>query len=117
MGDEHLQADATHGPRPLIISGPSGAGKSTLINQFLFKDPLLAPRFGFSVSHTTRRPRAGERDGVDYHFVQSTAAMNELASGHSRKAGPGTPFFLERATVHDHEYEMVVVTVVFVEQL
>ena len=49
----------------LVISGPSGVGKSTLLRRLLERDAGLA----FSVSHTTRRPRAGERDGLDYHFV------------------------------------------------
>ena len=49
----------------LVSSGPSGVGKSTLLRRLLERDAGLA----FSVSHTTRRPRAGERDGLDYHFV------------------------------------------------
>lgn len=52
--------------RPLIISGPSGVGKSTLLKR-LFAD--YPDKFGFSVSHTTRSPRAGELDGKDYYFV------------------------------------------------
>ena len=48
-----------------IISGPSGAGKSTLIHRVMSKDPRLA----FSISHTTRSPRPGEKDGRDYYFV------------------------------------------------
>lgn len=54
-------------PSPVVVvmSAPSGAGKSTL------KEALLKRRgdIRFSVSATTRAPRAGERDGVDYHFV------------------------------------------------
>jgi guanylate kinase len=49
----------------LVISGPSGVGKSTLLGRLLERDPALR----FSVSHTTRTPRAGEEDGRDYHFV------------------------------------------------
>ena len=49
-----------------MLCGPSGSGKSTLMK-------LLMAEFGsclcFSVSHTTRQPRPGEQDGVDYHFV------------------------------------------------
>lgn len=48
-----------------VVSGPSGVGKSTILRRALEADPRLR----FSVSHTTRAPRAGERDGVDYHFV------------------------------------------------
>jgi len=48
-----------------VISAPSGSGKTTLCNELL-KDGLSLER---SVSMTTRPPRRGERDGVDYHFV------------------------------------------------
>ncbi|OAX35452.1 guanylate kinase [Rhizopogon vinicolor AM-OR11-026] len=51
---------------PLVIFGPSGVGKGTLINR-LMRD--LPDSFGFSVSHTTRAPRPGERDGKEYHFT------------------------------------------------
>lgn len=54
------------GPRPLVICGPSGSGKSTLLKR-LFKE--FPHTFGFSVSHTTRKPRPGEENGVHYHFV------------------------------------------------
>ena len=50
----------------LILSSPSGAGKTTLTKYLL--DEL--PDFTFSVSHTTRKPRVGEIDGVHYHFVE-----------------------------------------------
>lgn len=48
-----------------VISGPSGAGKSTVLARVLGAVRDLH----FSVSHTTRQPRAGETQGVDYHFV------------------------------------------------
>jgi len=53
-------------PRPVVISGPSGSGKSTLVKRLMEE---YKGAFGFSVSHTTRSPRAGEQNGVDYHFV------------------------------------------------
>eukprot|EP00092_Neocalanus_flemingeri_P060246 GFUD01072191.1.p1 GENE.GFUD01072191.1~~GFUD01072191.1.p1 ORF type:complete len:241 (-),score=55.45 GFUD01072191.1:61-783(-) len=65
---------AAHHPPPLVLCGPSGAGKSTLIKRLTaeFKDS-----FGFSVSHTTRAPRPGEKTGVDYHYV-SRDTMEQL---------------------------------------
>ncbi|KAK6465574.1 guanylate kinase [Scheffersomyces coipomensis] len=51
--------------RPIVISGPSGTGKSTLLKRLFAEYP---DKFGFSVSNTTRKPRAGEVDGKDYHF-------------------------------------------------
>lgn len=51
--------------RPIVISGPSGAGKSTLLKKLFAEYP---DKFGFSISNTTRKPRAGEVDGVDYNF-------------------------------------------------
>lgn len=62
------------GPRPLVICGPSGSGKSTLLKR-LFKE--FPNTFGFSVSHTTRKPRDGEENGVHYHFV----TVEEMQSG------------------------------------
>ena len=49
----------------VVISGPSGVGKTTLLRRLLADLPQLIP----SVSATTRPPRAGERDGIDYHFL------------------------------------------------
>ncbi|MBW2189117.1 MAG: guanylate kinase [Deltaproteobacteria bacterium] len=53
----------------LIISSPSGAGKTTLTRRVLQE----FSEFRFSVSHTTRQPRANEVDGQDYHFVDENA--------------------------------------------
>ena len=53
-------------PKPLVICGPSGVGKSTIIKRLTDEFPGL---FGFSVSHTTRQPRNGEVDGVNYNYV------------------------------------------------
>lgn len=52
--------------RPIVISGPSGTGKSTLLKKLFSEYP---DNFGFSVSSTTRTPRAGEVNGRDYNFV------------------------------------------------
>ncbi len=78
---------------PVILAGPSGAGKTTI------RDRLLAdaasPGFHFSVSMTTRAPRAGERDGADYRFVSrdrfealvDAGAMLEYATVHGERYG------------------------------
>src|SRR5438067_7690456 len=79
-------------PAPLIIlSGPSGSGKSTVIRGLL-ADPPGPLRL--SVSATTRAPRAGERDGVEYHFWTRARFEGELAAG----------AFLEHASVHGNYY-------------
>jgi len=63
---QHLSSVMAKAARPLVICGPSGVGKSTLITRM--KD-AFPDAFGFSVSHTTRGPRPGEADGVNYHYV------------------------------------------------
>jgi guanylate kinase len=74
----------------LLISGPSGAGKSTVYHELMRREPRLA----FSVSATTRPPRQGEQDGVDYHFV-TEAEFDQLLAADA---------FLEWAHVHDRRY-------------
>ncbi len=74
----------------LIISGPSGAGKSSLINAA--KESI--GDFYFSISTTTRPPREGERDGVDYYFVDRETFEEEIRAGE----------FLEYAQVHGNYY-------------
>lgn len=56
---------------PFVIAAPSGTGKTTVCRACLARDPLLE----FSISHTTRKPRSGERDGVDYSFVSPKAFL------------------------------------------
>jgi guanylate kinase len=62
----------------IILSGPSGSGKSTIVRRLLEEKswPLR-----LSVSVTTRTPRAGERDGVDYHFWSKDAFQAEVQAG------------------------------------
>ncbi|MEM7447085.1 MAG: guanylate kinase [Myxococcota bacterium] len=74
----------------LIISSPSGAGKTTLTRRLLQQFPLL----DFSVSHTTRKRRAQEVDGRDYHFVDRTTFEARIAGGD----------FAEWAEVHGNLY-------------
>lgn len=50
---------------PFVLSAPSGTGKTTVCHRLVGEDPGIV----LSVSHTTRPPRPGERDGIDYHFV------------------------------------------------
>lgn len=75
----------------LVVVGPSGSGKSTLITRLREEFPNA---FGYSISHTTRAARAGEENGVSYHFV-STDDFNALAANNG---------FLEHAVVHDTCY-------------
>lgn len=60
------------------MCGPSGTGKSTLLGK-LFKDH--PGQFGFSISHTTRNPRAGEENGREYHFVTKDEFMRRVEAG------------------------------------
>jgi guanylate kinase len=79
-----------HRPSLIVVSGPSGTGKSTVLHRVLSRVDGLR----FSVSHTTRAPRANEADGVDYHFV-SIERFEEMVAGR---------LFLEWARVHDQRY-------------
>ncbi|XP_076368421.1 guanylate kinase-like isoform X6 [Tachypleus tridentatus] len=64
--------------QPLVICGPSGCGKSTLL-KILMKE--YKNYFGFTVSHTTRKPRPGEVDGKDYHFVTRHEMQQAIEKG------------------------------------
>lgn len=72
-----------------IVSAPSGAGKSTLCDAL-----RQTPDFVYSVSCTTRAPRAGEIDGEDYHFISEADFLARVAAGE----------FLEHAAVHGKYY-------------
>jgi guanylate kinase len=63
--------------RVFVITGPSGVGKGTLIRGLMQRLPDLE----LSVSATTRAPRAGERDGVDYHFLDREEFDRRVAAG------------------------------------
>ncbi len=60
-----------------VITGPSGVGKGTLIRGLMQRQPQLE----LSVSATTRAPRAGEQDGVDYHFLDRQEFDRRVAEG------------------------------------
>jgi guanylate kinase len=74
----------------IILSSPSGAGKSTLARRLMKWDPTIR----FSVSATTRKPREGEVDGVDYHFLSEEQFKRDVAHGD----------MLEHAHVFGHFY-------------
>jgi guanylate kinase len=61
----------------VVISGPSGVGKTTLLRRLLGAFPELVP----SISATTRPPRAGERDGIDYHYLSLEEFERRRAAG------------------------------------
>ncbi len=77
----------------IVISAPSGSGKSTLVRG-LFDRLLETPGLVFSVSHTTRKPRSGEKHGVDYFFVPEEEFRAMIAAGG----------FLEYAEVYGNLY-------------
>lgn len=62
----------------LVISGPAGSGKSTLCDHLTSTFPDRVERF---VTSTTRPPRPGERDGVDYHFLTPKAFSDGIGQG------------------------------------
>ena len=72
-----------------VVSAPSGAGKTTLCDAL-----RQTPDFVYSVSCTTRSPRAGEIEGEDYHFLSEADFMARVQAGE----------FLEYAKVHEHYY-------------
>ena len=74
----------------IVISGPSGSGKSTVIDALCEADPTLK----LSVSATTRNPRRGEMNGVDYHFLSKTEFEEHIQHGS----------FLEWAAYGDNFY-------------
>lgn len=74
----------------LVLAGPSGAGKTTLARRLVSE----VPEFEFSVSTTTRPPRGGEKEGLDYDFVTDDEFDELVREG----------FFLEWARVHGYRY-------------
>ena len=73
-----------------VVSAPSGGGKTSLVRALRAHTPDLH----LSISHTTRACRAGEQDGVDYHFIDEARFAAMIAAGE----------FLEHAQVFDHHY-------------
>lgn len=77
-------------PLLLLVSAPSGGGKTTLCLQLL----ASRPEFTRAVTCTTRAPRPGERDGIDYYFLDVATFEKRVAAGD----------FLEHATVFGNRY-------------
>jgi guanylate kinase len=77
-------------PGILILSAPSGGGKTSLARALVSSRDDVE----ITVSHTTRKQRPGEEDGVHYHFVDKSTFENMIAAGG----------FIEYATVFDHYY-------------
>ena len=76
-----------------VIVAPSGAGKSSLVAELLKQDANIQ----LSISYTTRAPRTGEVDGVNYHFTDVAVFQKMQAHGE----------FIESAEVHDNYYGML----------
>jgi guanylate kinase len=77
-------------PLLILISAPSGGGKTTLCQQLLHARPDMTR----AITCTTRAPRPGEKDGVDYHFFTAEEFLKRLHAGN----------FLEHATVYGNSY-------------
>jgi len=77
-------------PLLVLISAPSGADKTTLCDLLLASQPNLTR----AITCTTRAPRPGEKDGVDYHFFTAEEFLKRLHAGN----------FLEHATVYGNSY-------------
>ena len=73
-----------------VVVAPSGAGKTTLVDELLKRERNIK----LSPSFTTRAPREGEKDGIDYHFVSRARFEQMIAAGE----------FLEHATVYGNYY-------------
>jgi guanylate kinase len=77
-------------PLLILISAPSGGGKTTLCNELLTARPEMTR----AITCTTRAPRPGEKDGVDYHFLDGTSFLKRVQAGN----------FLEHANVYGNSY-------------
>jgi guanylate kinase len=77
-------------PLLIIISAPSGGGKTTLCEQLLTSHPKVTR----AITCTTRPPRPGEKDGVDYYFLEASDFLKRVQAGN----------FLEHATVYGNSY-------------
>ena len=84
------KAAVTASPLLVVISAPSGGGKTTICRQLLAARPQMTR----AVTCTTRPPREGEQDEVDYYFLDAGSFLKRVQAGN----------FLEHATVYGHSY-------------
>ncbi|HLH57481.1 MAG TPA: guanylate kinase [Verrucomicrobiae bacterium] len=84
------KAMATASPLLILISAPSGGGKTTLCQKLL----AARPNMSRAITCTTRAPRQGESDGVDYYFLNAESFLKRVQAGN----------FLEHATVYGNSY-------------
>ncbi|MBT4160440.1 MAG: guanylate kinase [Gammaproteobacteria bacterium] len=83
-------SEAIHSGTLFVVSAPSGAGKTSLVRALIESDSTV----GVCISHTTRRQRDGEEDGINYHFIEDTAFRSMVDAGE----------FIEWAHVFEHLY-------------
>src|SRR6267142_1574014 len=88
--ESQLKAVPVTNPLLVLISAPSGGGKTTLCQKLLEARPQMTR----AVTCTTRAPREGERDGVDYYFLDAGSFLKRVQAGN----------FLEHATVYGNSY-------------
>jgi guanylate kinase len=86
-------AEKKPAPLMILISAPSGAGKTTLCTLLL----QACPNLERAITCTTRAPRPGEQDGVDYHFLKADDFLRRVQAGN----------FLEHATVYSNSYGLL----------
>lgn len=86
----HPMAEPKSNALLIVISAPSGGGKTTLCKQLLLANPSMTR----AVTCTTRAPRQGEQDGVDYYFLDAASFLKRVQAGN----------FLEHATVFGNSY-------------
>ncbi len=89
MNDFYNKTEGKKG-KIFVVSAPSGAGKTTLCQALL----KTFPEISYSISHTTRKPRKNEKEGVDYYFITTKEFEDKIKSS----------FWVEWAKVHDNYY-------------